>query len=274
MKLIVRNTIKYQFSNPVSYGMQRLRLWPRRTSNQIVNNWNIDLVGATLQVSYEDHHLNKCALITFVPHVTEIIIYVKGSIKTGQEKKRRTTYSELCPIWVYMNETVFTTAGKSISDFCQFWSESRLSKIDVCRELAEAIKSEMEYKIGETDVKTTAEQSFRKKRGVCQDFTHIFLTCLRYLNIPGRYVSGYLKMDILNCQGATHAWAEAFIEKKGWVGFDLANDIEVDERYIVLATGCDYRDTNPINGFHFNSDNDKVVNKIEVKSQKDRDTSQ
>ena len=132
----------------------------------------------------------------------------------------------------------------------------------------------MDYKIGETDVKTTAEQSFRIKRGVCQDFAHIFLTCVRHLNIPGRYVSGYLKMDNSNLQSATHAWAEVFIDNMGWVGFDIANNIEVDGRYVVLATGCDYRDTNPINGFHFNSDNESVVFKIEVKRQKNGDFSQ
>ena len=274
MKLTIRNTIKYQFSNPVSYGVQRLRLWPRTASSQIINNWKIDLVGATEQVNYKDHHGNQCKLITFVPSVTEIIIYVKGSIKTGQKKNRTTVYSELCPIWVYKNETGFTTAGKSIADFCQFWSDSRLPKIDICRELAKAIKSEMDYKIGETDVKTTAEQSFRMKRGVCQDFAHIFLTCVRHLNIPGRYVSGYLKMNECNLQSATHAWAEVFIDNMGWVGFDIANNIEVDGRYVVLATGCDYRDTNPINGFHFNSDNESVVFKIEVKRQKNGDSSQ
>ena len=274
MRLKVRNIITYQFSNPVTYGMQRLRLWPRRASNQTDSNWKIDFVGAKEQVNYRDHHDNQCSLITFTPLVTEIVIHVKGNIKTGQKKKRTAVYSETCPIWVYRNETVFTTAEKSISDFCQFWSGSQLPKIDLCRELAEAIKNEMEYKIGETDVKTTAEQSFRKKKGVCQDFAHIFLTCARHLNISGRYVSGYLKMNNSNVQAATHAWAEVFIDNVGWVGFDIANNIDVDERYIALATGCDYRDTNPINGFHFNSKNDRVVNKIEVKKQRDGDSSQ
>ena len=63
MRLKVQNTIKYQFSNPVSYGMQRLRLWPQKTSDQIVDNWKIDLVGAKEQVNYKDHHDNKCSLI-------------------------------------------------------------------------------------------------------------------------------------------------------------------------------------------------------------------
>ena len=274
MRLKVQNTIKYQFSNPVSYGMQRLRLWPQRTSDQIVGNWKIDLVGAKEQVRYKDHHDNKCSLITFIPHVTEIIIYVKGSIKTGQKKKRTAVYSELCPIWIYRNETVFTTAGKSITDFCQFWSEPQPSKIDLCRKLAEAIKNEMEYKIGQTDVRTSAEQSFKLKSGVCQDFAHIFLACIRHLNIPGRYVSGYLKMDDSNVQAATHAWAEAFIDNLGWVGFDIANNIDIDERYVVLARGCDYHDANPINGFHFDSANDLVINEIEVKRQRDGDKGQ
>ena len=81
-------------------------------------------------------------------------------------------------------------------------------------------------------------------------------------------------MDDSNVQAATHAWAEAFIDNLGWVGFDIANNIDIDDRYVVLARGCDYHDANPINGFHFDSANDLVINEIEVKRQRDGDKGQ
>ena len=194
MKLTIRNKLIYKFSSPVTYGMQRLRLWPRKEVNQHIINWNIDYVGAKKQVHYKDQYGNDCILITFVPGANEIAIRVRGTVKTKCRRNRSSKPTEIFPLWFYQAQTDLTSPGKSILDFCRFWSSTKLSKMDTCKELARAIKNEMEYKIGETDVLTTAEQSFRKKIGVCQDFTHIFLACMRELNIPSRYVSGYLRM--------------------------------------------------------------------------------
>ena len=275
MKLEIKNIVKYQFSNPVSYGIQRLRLIPHEAPGQRIVNWNIDYVGAKAQAQYVDHHDNHCTLITFLPDVTEVIIHVNGIVKTHQKKVKYISKKHItCPIWVYKNETNFTTAGRSILNFCRIWYGSSLSKIDLCWQVAEAIKNEMQYQRGETNVLTTAEQAFQKKQGVCQDFTHIFVTCLRHLNFPARYVSGYLKMNGIKIQNATHAWAEVFIDNSGWLGFDLVNDIAVDEKYVKLATGCDYRDATPINGLQFDSQNNIVENQIEVRTQKNRKVDQ
>ena len=108
MKLKIKNTIKYHFSNPVSYGIQRLRLRPRIASGQINYEWSIDYFGAKEQANYFDQHNNHCTLITFLPRATEIIIRVSGIVKSVQKKSRATLYKELCPIWVYQNETFFT----------------------------------------------------------------------------------------------------------------------------------------------------------------------
>ena len=70
-----------------------------------------------------------------------------------------------------------------------------------------------------------------------------------------RYVSGYLKIEGVNEQDATHAWADVFIKDLGWVGFDVANGISPDERYVVLANGFDFFDASPIHGLHLDSHN-------------------
>ena len=101
----------------------------------------------------------------------------------------------------------------------------------------------------------TAEESFKKKKGVCQDFTHIFISCLRFLGFSVRYVSGYLKIEGVTEQDATHAWADVFIQDLGWVGFDVANGISPDERYVVLANGFDFFDASPIHGLQLDGKN-------------------
>ena len=273
MKLKVNNIIKYQFSSPVPYGLQRLRLWPRQPLGN-KNSWSIQCVGAEKQATYKDHHENQCTLITFLPQVTEVTIKIIGTIKTHKNYKRKSNYKEKCPIWLYQNQTDLTTAGRSIKDFCRLWLNSDSPKISICKEIAHAIKNEMKFDIGQTNAATTAEEAFKIKMGVCQDFAHIFLACMRYLKIPARYVSGYLKMENIKVQDATHAWTEVFLKDLGWVGFDIANNIDIDDKYIALAIGFDYRDTNPVDGFQYNSINERVINKIKILQQSNRSNSQ
>ncbi len=87
----------------------------------------------------------------------------------------------------------------------------------------------MRYEIGSTDVETVAEAALAAGHGVCQDLTHVFCAVARLSGIPARYVSGYLMMDGVEHQAASHAWAEAHVAGLGWVGFDAANNMSPDE---------------------------------------------
>ena len=76
----------------------------------------------------------------------------------------------------------------------------------------------------------------------------MFISAGRLIDVPMRYVGGYLRMDDRERQEAGHGWAEAHVPGLGWVGFDIANQICPDERYIRVATGCDYGEAAPITG--------------------------
>jgi transglutaminase-like putative cysteine protease len=84
--------------------------------------------------------------------------------------------------------------------------------------------------------------------GVCQDYAHIFIATARYLNIPARYVSGYLMRPETTEQTAGHAWAEAHIDGLGWVGFDATNNVCPNDSYVRIGCGLDYRDAAPVSG--------------------------
>jgi transglutaminase-like putative cysteine protease len=113
------------------------------------------------------------------------------------------------------------------------------------------VRGQIDYRVGTTQVETTAEEALASGAGVCQDHAHVFIAAARAMEVPARYVSGYLMMDDRVDQEATHAWAEAFVEGLGWVGFDVANQISPDPRYVRVATGRDYRDAAPITGVSF-----------------------
>ena len=93
-----------------------------------------------------------------------------------------------------------------------------------------------------------------QRRGVCQDFAHLMLACLRSHGLPARYVSGYLRTDPpsgrprLMGADASHAWVAAWSPLHGWVEFDPTNDQLADERYITLAWGADFADVVPLRG--------------------------
>ena len=118
-------------------------------------------------------------------------------------------------------------------------------------DLSAAIRETVRYQTGATTVETTAEEAVTDGVGVCQDHAHVFIGAARALDVPARYVSGYLMMNDRIEQEATHAWAEAHVDGLGWVGFDISNGISPDTRYVRVATGRDYAEAAPVTGISF-----------------------
>ena len=94
-----------------------------------------------------------------------------------------------------------------------------------------------------------ANEALGLKKGVCQDYAHIFIAMARANKIPARYVSGYLNQG-KKFLGASfmHAWVEAYVPQLGWVGFDPTNNLLVDENFIKVSHGADYIDCTPVKG--------------------------
>jgi transglutaminase-like putative cysteine protease len=116
-----------------------------------------------------------------------------------------------------------------------------------------------------TEVVPSASEAFALKRGVCRDHCHIFIAAARCLDIPARYIAGYLQMtDGRIEQEAGHAWAEAFIPDIGWVGFDPANGLCPTEAYIRVSVGLDSIGAAPVRGVRFGVGNENLEVAIKV----------
>jgi transglutaminase-like putative cysteine protease len=117
-----------------------------------------------------------------------------------------------------------------------------------------AIYRDFEFDPDATTVSTSVDEVLEHRRGVCQDFAHLMLACLRGHGLPARYVSGYLLTDPppgqprLMGADASHAWVAAYSPQHGWVEFDPTNDQLADNRYITLAWGADFADVVPLRG--------------------------
>jgi transglutaminase-like putative cysteine protease len=91
------------------------------------------------------------------------------------------------------------------------------------------------------------------RSGVCQDFAHVQVALARLHGIPARYVSGYIHTrsgdDVLGAE-ASHAWCEAYLPPYGWVGYDPTNARLIDDQFVKIAVGRDYRDVSPVRGVY------------------------
>ncbi|MEX1909645.1 transglutaminase family protein [Janibacter sp. Y6] len=119
------------------------------------------------------------------------------------------------------------------------------------------IYRDFRYAKGTTSVKTTLPELLAQREGVCQDFAHLAVGCLRVVGIPARYVSGYIETmpppgkTKLAGSDATHAWVSAMTPDGGWVDLDPTNDHFADSRYVVTGWGRDFRDVSPLKGVIF-----------------------
>jgi len=123
------------------------------------------------------------------------------------------------------------------------------SLFEFLTELNQHVHKLLAYQKNATTVNTKAGDALKLKKGVCQDYAHIFIALARQNKIPARYVSGYLNQG-KKFLGASfmHAWVEAYIPDLGWVGFDPTNNLLVDENFIKVSHGADYSDCTPIKG--------------------------
>jgi transglutaminase-like putative cysteine protease len=246
MLLKVFHRTLYSYDAPVAYALQRLRLRPQSGKTQTVVSWAVDIEGANEEVRFLDHFGNDTQLVSISGAGRAIEITARGEVQLHDTAGVTGPHTGFAPLWLFEQETVLTGAGPLVRDVAKTATGS--DDVDILHSLSSCIRERVIYATGTTDVATTAEDAIEKGEGVCQDHSHIFLAAARQLGYPARYVSGYLMLNDVTDQVATHAWAEAYITGLGWVAFDISNGISPDERYVRLATGRDYRDAMPISG--------------------------
>ena len=251
MRLAIRHTTHYRFTDPVAHGLQRLRLTPKTTQGQSIVEWRMHFEGAKLELEYDDQNYNHTSLVSVLPGTQEVTMQCEGLVDTVDHAGIIGWHSGHLPLWSFLAQTDRTRPGPKLRAMAASARRGDRDTLATLHELSETIRANVRSETGATDVHTTAEESVSEAVGVCQDHAHIFIGAARLLDIPARYVSGYLMMNDRIEQEATHAWAEAHVEGLGWVGFDISNGISPDTRYVRLATGRDYAEAAPVTGISF-----------------------
>lgn len=147
----------------------------------------------------------------------------------------------------------------------------KMTTREAVESVGHAIDRAMTFEPGSTQVNTPPEEAFARRRGVCQDFTHIMIGCLRAIGIPAAYVSGFLRTNPpegearLEGADAMHAWVRAWCGPRvGWVEYDPTNGVRIGDTHIVVAYGRDYGDVAPVRGVVRTSGSQKSSQAVDV----------
>lgn len=265
------HTTTYKYVNSVSLSHHILRLHPRDLDHQkcLRNRLQIQPNAGVMQ-SHRDYFGNEVTFMTVEGPHKHLVITSRSSIELhpgaapkSDETPAWETVRELC-LATGSNETVeareFMFASpriKPLPEFAQYAKPSFAAGrpiLEAVLDLTDRIHGDFKFDPKATTVATPLEQVMKTRRGVCQDFAHFEIACLRAMSIPARYISGYLETDPppgqprLAGADTSHAWISFYCPGTGWIGVDPTNNLLPSTRHITLAWGRDYSDVSPVRG--------------------------
>lgn len=262
MRLKITHQTSYTYDEPVTYGLQQVRLTPLSNSLQTVLNWDVAIEGGSAELAFQDQYQNRTMLVQADAGQTEVSFTATGEVETIDTAGILGEVYGRAPLWHFIQPTERTQPGKGIRKLSSVVKgETTLENLHA---LSREIIDQVPYGAAPTTSATPAEEALAGGGGVCQDHAQIFIAAARLADIPARYVSGYLMMNDRVDQDASHAWAEAHIDGLGWVGFDVSNRISPDERYVRLAVGRDSRDASPIRGVRMGAGDEQMIVTLQV----------
>ena len=262
MRICIDHRTDYAYDEPVPYALQQLRLTPKSRAGQEVIRWSITVDGGKVELEFDDQHNNRVSLVSTDPDRARISIHCQGEVVNDNQTGVIGTHGGYAPLWYFRRSTPLTKSGPLLRKLVRTLDDD--DDVPKLHALSAMILDKVAYEPGKTHAETSAEDALGLKRGVCQDHAQIFISCARLLGFPARYVSGYLFMEDRVEQDASHGWAEAYVDGLGWVGFDVANGISPDDRYIRVATGLDYKEAAPISGMRFGAGNEIMTVALQV----------
>jgi transglutaminase-like putative cysteine protease len=252
MRLRIAHSIVHRYEPPAAGVIQVLRLTPRNHEGQYVIDWRIDVSGDTRLNAHDDAFGNLTHVFAADGPFAELSINVEGAVETQNTDGVVRGTLERFPPSLFLRDTALTQADDAIRDFALDLRAANggnaLAKLHaLLNRLHEEIICEDDPARPPT---ATAVEAFTHKRGSARDLTHIFLGAARSLQIPARYVAGYL-CGRAEPGGGGHAWAEAYVPRLGWVGFDTVNCVCPAEAHVRVAVGLDALGAAPVRGTRY-----------------------
>lgn len=285
----ITHTTEYTYFDPVSLCHNIARLLPRNTTHQRCLNAQIDILPVPDRLNeYEDFYGNKLIYFSIEKEHRRLVVRVRSKIEKSS-KSNAQTYSEnkmavedikqflLTPgpesaeIRQYVFETPMTAWNPDIEAYSRISFIDGRPALESAKDLMHRIYTDFEYKAGFTTIATPLAEVMEKRKGVCQDFAHLAIACIRSLGLPARYISGYIETvspegkDKLLGVDASHAWFSVFFPGLGWIDFDPTNDLIPDGQHLIIGWGRDYADIAPLKGIILSSGKHELKVSVDVR---------
>ncbi len=271
MKYRVVHTTRYSYSEPASLSQNELFLFPRETATQWVISNSLSIQPKPQYQRRQTDYFGNNVSVFMVQHPhTALEMTSTSTVETAHPQVLE---ASLTPSWEEVKHILTIHQNQDELDAYQFVFSSPLIETNNealyyaqtsfaqgvpilmgASDLIKRIYTEFSYDKNASNVDTSVSQVFKTRKGVCQDFAHLAISCLRSLGLAARYVSGYLetqppagKQKLVGAD-ASHAWISIFIPGFGWVDLDPTNNQPTGESYITVAWGRDYGDVAPVKG--------------------------
>lgn len=272
MRLRIVHATTYEYADPVTTSHHEVHLAPRVCEGQTCLSHQVEITPAPLLVHERiDYFGNRSRLFSL--HEAHRTLRIVATSEVTRDERRQLSLSRRSSSWEDVRDRLTRDRRRDILDAYAFTFPSRYVRpdaelreyalpsfprgrpiLEAARDLTRRIHAEFTYDPDATEISTPLADVLRHRRGVCQDFAHLEIGCLRSLGLPGRYVSGYLmtapppgKARLVGAD-ASHAWASTFCPDVGWVDFDPANDVIPSDHHVTVAYGCDFGDVTPVRG--------------------------
>jgi len=256
----IKHTTKYIYDSPVRDSANQIILFPIKDEYQDVLKQEITISGNPLLDKHVDYYGNEVGSFTYIePHM---VLMVSSKILVNTHHKALPVndifpahqwedlkrLQNIVPYIDFLKQEYFEGLYelKAIVDTERAKDDT---PYQVALRFCQYVYDNFNYIKGVTTVDTTLDEIWKIKAGVCQDFAHILMEMLRMVNIPSRYVSGYI-CNGMRGEGATHAWTEAYIPDYGWLGLDPTNNCIANETHVRLAVGRNFSDCSPVKGVY------------------------
>ncbi len=271
MRYVATHITGYTYSEPASLSQNELFLFPRTTGTQRVLEYSLSI---TPEPDYRhrrtDYFGNTADLFMVQRSHSKLVVAATSTVQTASPN---VPDPDQTPAWEevaarlaacshandfealpYLFASPFISLSSRIRSYAHRSFQPATPLLRGTLDLMQRIFKGFAYDKSASTIDTTVEQVMEKRIGVCQDFAHLAISCLRSLGLAARYVSGYLETipapgkPKLVGSDASHAWVSVFIPDLGWVDFDPTNNLVVDQSHITLAWGRDYGDVAPVKG--------------------------
>lgn len=262
----VRHTTIFRYDPAVRESIMEVRLQPRSDGEQRCLSFVLNVDPAANVMQYRDFSGNTVHHFDIAAAHTQVTVTAESTVEVQEAPVPRPAdcgdWSDLDAqlasgdYWEMLLPSYFARSTPALDQLAkEIACERRGSPLEVLTHLNTSIYKLFAYVPHSTKVDSPIDEALKTRQGVCQDFAHIMIALVRRLQVPCRYVSGYMfhrdeKEKDRSLESASHAWVEALVPRLGWVAFDPTNNLVGGDRHIRVAIGRDYADVPPTRGVY------------------------